>query len=120
MEATDGNEAREHRAVRNQAMFRSLNERLRVAEQPLADLSGVYEFVCECIDTSCVMRIELTLAEYEDVRTHHDRFAVARGHVYPDVERLVETHDRYDVVEKFHEGSAAALETHERLGEQAV
>lgn len=120
MEPTEGNEPREQRAVRNQAMFRSVNERLRAAEEPLAEFTGVYEFVCECIDTSCLTQIELTLAEYGDVRAHHDRFAVAPGHVYADVERLVEAHERYAVVEKFDAGSAAAFETHERLGEQTV
>ena len=108
MGTDEGRSERETRAARNQAMFRAVNDRLREAEESLAELSGRYSFVCECIDLDCIEQIELTGDEYAALRASPDRFAVYPGHVYPDVERLVETHDQYQVVEKVAEGGDLA------------
>ncbi|MBA2356981.1 MAG: hypothetical protein H0V84_00965, partial [Actinobacteria bacterium] len=37
-----------------------------------------------------------------------DRFLVAPGHVFPDIERVVETHETYEVVDKNDEVEALA------------
>jgi len=37
-------------------------------------------FLCECSERRCFARVELTLAEYEQVRSHPQRYLTARGH----------------------------------------
>jgi hypothetical protein len=67
-------------------------------------------WVCECADTDCTEPMDLTVAEYESLRAHPNRFAVLPGHVYPQVERVVEENERYVVVEKLGAGATFAVE----------
>ena len=57
---------------------------------------------------SAIGSIAITIAEYESVRADPRQFAVARGHVMADVERVVAETDRYVVVAK-REGTPAAV-----------
>ena len=90
---------RAERAATNEAMFRAVNEQLVHLEGALAEFSGVFVFVCECARLSCTQQLELTSGEYERVRQHADRFIIEPGHAQS-ADRLLETHDRYQVVEK--------------------
>jgi hypothetical protein len=64
-------------------------------------------WICECADESCTERVAMTGEEYAAVRDS-GRFAVAPSgeHVIPAVERIVEMHPRYWVVEKLGRRSA--------------
>src|SRR5215203_7222660 len=73
----------------------------------LADEAAHPEFLCECADTNCVEMIELSIVEYESIRSSPVRFPVKLGHDYPEFERVVEENERYVVVEKF--GEAAEI-----------
>ena len=92
------------RAARNQSLFRAVNEKLAVSHdfdrQP-------QRIACECANLDCVETLDITLAEYRDVRRDATRFAVLRGHVYPEVELVVEHHVGFVVVEKI--GKAAEV-----------
>jgi hypothetical protein len=57
-------------------------------------------FVCECGYPDCNATVELTRAEYEEVRTDFDRFLVVPGHEIEAVDQVVERHPRYFVVVK--------------------
>ena len=97
------------RAARNQSLYREVNEKiedLNRAFDEVASLTG--EWICECADPDCTELMELTLAEYESLRAHPNRFAVLRGHDYPEVERIVEEHDHWVAVEKFGAGAEYA------------
>jgi hypothetical protein len=92
---------RDARIGMNEAVFRSVNERIQ-------DVAGAFEFggepldlICECGDASCVDRITMTQEEYEQVRSDSRQFAVAPGHDVLDVERIVARNKGYDVVRKF-------------------
>jgi hypothetical protein len=95
-----GGEARTVRAAENQSIFRDVNERIEELNQQHGVVGGVGEWVCECADTSCTERISMTPAEYERMRAHPNRFAVAPGHVLPDVEHVVDETDRFVLVSK--------------------
>ena len=41
-----------------------------------------------------------TAAEFTEAHSAPNRFIVLPGHTFPDVERIVASHDRYEVVEK--------------------
>jgi hypothetical protein len=98
---------RQERIARNETRFRDINERLKEGLRRVPHRPDLLEFICECGDRGCEAHVRLTLPEYEAVREHSRRFAVVPGHVIPDAERLVEQHERYDVVEKT--GHAVAI-----------
>jgi hypothetical protein len=101
---------RHERAARNQSLFREVNEKIESVSQ---DASSMFlEFSCECADTECFENVSLTLEEYEYVRRIPTHFFVKPGHVYRDVERVVETDghgDRFEVVEKFGDAGTLAV-----------
>jgi hypothetical protein len=66
----------------------------------LARAAETREFICECGDARCTKGILLTSAEYEAVRGHPTRFAIAVGHEIERVERLVSVNPEFSVVEK--------------------
>jgi hypothetical protein len=95
----------EPRVARNEAVFREINERKIENDNNELWLT----FVCECANETCEEQIELTPEEYERVRQKPTQFLVKpdEDHLVPDVERVVEQHQRYWVVEK--EGKTAAM-----------
>jgi hypothetical protein len=64
--------------------------------------------VCECGRDPCDRMMAITVPQYERVRSDARRFAVARDHVVPDVERVIEENDRFVVVVK-DEGAAEEI-----------
>jgi hypothetical protein len=102
----------ERRAALNEDVFRQVNERI----EGLGEQFGVREadFLCECADTECVVRMSVPIRVYEAVRAHPARFLVAPGHVRADVERVLEAHRAYLVVEKQGEAGATAAAMDQR------
>jgi hypothetical protein len=101
--ATTMKDSHAEKGAHNQALIREVNERI----EKLADDAAHPAFLCECADTNCVDTIELSIAEYESIRSSPVRFPVKLGHDYPEFERVVEENERYVVVEKF--GEAARI-----------
>jgi hypothetical protein len=92
---------RARRLAENEARFRVINDRVaRDLERLVDDPDELLPFVCECALRSCDATIELTRAEYERVREQPILFAAAPGHEIPDVEDVVERHERYVVLRK--------------------
>lgn len=106
-------ESFQERVGRNQATYREVNEAIELDQEP-ADESSVVRFVCECARTDCRSIVELTPAEYEAIRANPRRFVIVDGHELPEVERVVERHERYAVAEKVDRASRVAEETDPR------
>jgi len=68
----------------------------------------VATFRCECGQLGCNQLIGLTRSEYDAVRAHPRRFAIAGGHELVEIETPVQRHERYAVVEA-HDRAAAAV-----------
>ena len=76
-------QTRHERQARNEALLREVNEQIERVDQA-AQAAGLsedasFEFLCECgrvkgADISCDEHVEMTLAEYEGVRSQDDRF----------------------------------------------
>jgi hypothetical protein len=99
---------REQRFGVNEAIFREVNERIKgLASLFHRGKPDPLDLVCECRDSTCVQRIEMSLAEYAAVREEETHFAVYPGHADPDIERIISSHSGYEVVEK--EGPAAKV-----------
>jgi hypothetical protein len=56
-------------------------------------------FNCECRSRKCTETLHIPLGEYVRVRARKHRFLVAPGHDSPRVERVVERHGGYLIVE---------------------
>jgi len=103
-------ESRLDRQARNEALIREVNERIerldRVAEEAgPGDEPIRFDFLCECgaggeEDIACQARIEMTVAEYEEVRGQDDRFALLPGHETEELEDVIRRTDRFVVVDK--------------------
>jgi hypothetical protein len=90
----------------NEVLFREVNERLREVGEGFSIVSEKAAFVCECGDGSCMERIEMSLADYELVRSHPTRFFVIKGHGRSDYEKIVEEKPDFYIVEKLPGGPA--------------
>ena len=96
---------RERRIGENEAYWRQVNE---LSPPEPGVLNAVF---CECGLLGCSERVQMTAAEYEAVREKPTTFVVAPGHELNDVEHVVETTERYRVVEKQGEAATVAVET---------
>jgi hypothetical protein len=91
---------RQERIAKNETSFRDINERLKRDLEHVQHAPTLEQFICECGDRSCEELVSLTFEEYEAVRRDSRRFAVVPGHVFPEVERVVHSSPRYEIVEK--------------------
>jgi hypothetical protein len=111
---------REARAARNQAIFRAINDKMLGLNESFGEIVGLFSIACECADVSCVRPLDVTPEAYKAVRENPRTFLVLVDHIYPDVERLVSTHEGYAVVEAIGHGAQIAEATfrsgHESLG----
>ena len=98
----------EHRLTqraRNEGLLREVNERIEEIDKAQGErpsgTPAVFEFLCECGRVAgCDEVVEMTIPEYEEVRSQDDRFAVYPGHEFDELERVVERSDRFVVVDK--------------------
>lgn len=94
------NDWQKKRIAQNEASFRDINERLEAGLRKVPGASELQHFVCECGNRECELLVALTFDEYEAVRRDSRHFAVVPGHVFPETERVVRDHERFQVVEK--------------------
>ena len=100
---------RQKRQARNEALVRRVNEKIEQLDHQAAgsaDDDMTFEFHCECgraddpDGVSCEEYVELTLREYEEVRSQDDRFALVPGHETPELEDVVQRTDKFVIVDK--------------------
>jgi uncharacterized protein (DUF1499 family) len=96
--------------ARTEALFRDVNE--RIAESAQRFEADSTQFVCECADPNCTERVPASLMEYEKVRAEPTTFLMAPGHEQHDLERVISTRPKSQIVEKV---QAAARRTVKRL-----
>jgi hypothetical protein len=91
--------SREERMALNEAASREINEEIEQAhrDEPPGRLVTI---TCECALRSCDRVIEITMAEYQDVRSDPRQFAIVPEHFIGDIERIVFENDRFAVVAK--------------------
>ena len=105
------------RIAKNEALFRDVNERVRRIDerrQVAAGTASTWDFLCECGIEGCREAVQLTLEEYESVRSNPVWFFVVPGHERPEVEQVVERNERFHVVEKVGEEQTIARSTDPR------
>jgi hypothetical protein len=80
----------------NESMRRRVNEGI---EEGRRERGGLVPFVCECGVLGCNAVVELTLPEYEEVRSGARCFLAAPGHG-ASFDAIVEEKERYSVIRK--------------------
>jgi hypothetical protein len=100
-------DAREERLAKNEMLFREINEQIEGIAQTQGIDDHVFDFICECPDVACTLRLPLTLKLYEDTRADPAAFIVAPGHDRPEIEDVAVRGPGYQVVRKV--GAAGAL-----------
>lgn len=89
----------ERRLARNEILFRDTNEAIERGQWPNDPFKQV-RFRCECSRLECGEAVEITLAEYEQVRSSPRRFLIAIGHETPEIETVISRAPGYLIVEK--------------------
>ena len=104
------------RVGKNEAIFREVNERIQELNRGFSfGAEDVTDFVCECSDQGCFTAVRLTLGEYEQVRAKSTHFLVSPGHVWhPELESVIRSTDRFDVVAKHGDAADVAEEADPR------
>ena len=98
---------RRRRFASNEALYRSVNERIEGVSRTFAPaLDETLHVICECGRIDCVQEIEISVGDYERVRSEPTFFIVVPGHETADVEVVVEQHESYNGLEE--QGRSAA------------
>lgn len=97
----------QRRLASNETVFREVNEGIERGQWP-GEAGDPVQFRCECARLGCNMLVDLTLAEYEQVRAHPRRFLMIDGHQVPELEEVVARRPGYLVVEKLDEAGELA------------
>jgi hypothetical protein len=97
-------EQRERRIGENEAYWRQVNE----LSPPAPGMMNL--MFCECGRLECRDRVPMTAEEYDEVRANSTTFLVVPGHALPEAEIVIETRDRFEVVEKRGEAARVAVE----------
>lgn len=98
------------RAARNEEVFRSVNEKIEAgAEQH--GVTTLMRYHCECDRERCFEQIELHPSRYQQIIEQRYQFLIAPGHDDPRIERVLERHEGYCLVEKIGE-AREALDRH--------
>jgi hypothetical protein len=87
------------RAARNEEFVREVNRRIEEGAK-LHGVGSAMPFHCECAQDFCLKKIDLDAQIYEPILAERYRFLVVPDHVVPSVERIVQTHENFVVVEK--------------------
>ena len=97
----------EDRVARNESIAREVNEAIEHGRGP-ADVRAAVAFRCECGRLGCNKLIEVTMGDYERVRSHPRQFLIVTGHEQPEFETVVYARENYSVVEKQDEAGREA------------
>jgi hypothetical protein len=85
--------------ARNESIFREANEKLERKVVRLSITESRTPYFCECDDPGCRSVVNLTIREYEAVRSEPTQFLITPGHDAPP-DRIVEEREGFTVIEK--------------------
>jgi hypothetical protein len=99
------------RAARNEELIREVNRQIDEGAK-LHEVTSPMPVHCECAQTMCLEKIDVDPRSYEPILHERYRFIVVPAHVEPRVERVVEEHETFVVVEKVGEARKQIDEDH--------
>jgi hypothetical protein len=99
---------RTKRLAANEAVFRTVNEKLEDLNEAFSFATSTFSIVCECGDIACVEQIEISEEQYAELRSDPTHFAIVPSHEADGIEELIESRAGYVIVRK-REGLPARL-----------
>jgi hypothetical protein len=93
-------DARAQRVGENEALLRTVNDRIADVSEGFVDVLPTFDVVCECGDADCNARFSIPLEDYREIREDATKFVMIPGHEKPDIETVVERHEGWVVVRK--------------------
>lgn len=97
----------QRRLAANETVFREVNEGIERGQWP-GEQARPVSFRCECARLGCNLLVEMTIHEYENVRSDPRQFLMIAGHELPEVEAVIERKPSYVIVEKLDEAGDRA------------
>jgi hypothetical protein len=97
---------RARRIGENEALYRSVNEKIESLSAAFGAITETMSVICECGNASCAEQIEVSITDYERIRADATLFIIRPGHEIPDVEEIVEENEVFHVVKKLEGGPA--------------
>lgn len=101
---------RAKRIGENEALYRSINEKIEDLNLAFGMVTESMGIVCECGKLECTQQIDLDIPTYERVRSDPALFVAIPGHEIPDVESIVEPHEGFNIIRKHRGGPAEVAE----------
>ena len=98
----------------NESVIRKINERIEAGQWPSSESAA---FCCECAALRCNALVELTLREYEEVRSNPRWFVLVPGHEIAGQEVVVRRGAGHIVVAKIGDAAEQAEAENPRDGE---
>ncbi|TML45280.1 MAG: hypothetical protein E6G19_05215 [Actinobacteria bacterium] len=92
--------ARNDWLIENQQTVRSANERLQAVAAGVVPTDQLVPFLCECADGSCLGRVDMKVAEYDEIHSDRDRYSIIHDHELANGEAVIEERALFDVVSK--------------------
>lgn len=105
--------ASERRKIENEMIFRRANE---VVGDKLDEIDAnhiqdgnpdlvrnediLLQFMCECSDEDCTVRIPIKLSVYQTIHKNRGAFIIKLKHRVDAIEKVIRTEDEFSVVEK--------------------
>jgi hypothetical protein len=83
-----------------QLRFRKANERLLAAVANGGSGPRRVPFLCECADDDCHGRVEVDVADWEDIASQHNLFLMEAGHQRSENEEVVGELGEYEIARK--------------------
>jgi len=91
---------RARRIGENEALYRSINDKIESLNETFGVVAETMAVICECGKLECSEQIELDIPTYEHVRADPTHFVVLPGHELLDVETVIERHNGFNIVRK--------------------
>jgi hypothetical protein len=91
---------RTERIGQNEALYRSVNERIEALSAAFGTITETISIICECGNAGCTEQIDVSVVDYERIRSEPTFFIIVPGHEIADVEDIVERNDVFHVVKK--------------------
>jgi hypothetical protein len=106
--ADDSVDGRQERIGRNEALFRTVNERLEGLNDAFSVVAeNGFAIVCECGNGSCIEQLVIPTADYARIRSDATLFVLVAGHEDATAEAVVEEDQAGYVVVRKHPGGPA-------------
>jgi hypothetical protein len=86
--------------VDNQRTVRSANERLYALAADVVPADQLVPFLCECADGTCLGRVDMKVAEYDEIHSDRNRYSILHDHELANGESVVEERAVFDIVTK--------------------